>query len=49
MPEDAAIDKFLATFDRFGKARITARATIYQNGELCAEFEGDYVVVKAQG
>lgn len=48
MPEDAAIDKFLATFDRFGKARITARATIYQNGELCAEFEGDYVVVKAQ-
>ena len=46
MPTDSEIDKFLSTFDRFGKARITAKATIHENGELCAEFEGDYVVVK---
>ena len=47
MPDDSDIDKFLSTFERFGKARITAKATIYENGTLCAEFEGDYVVLKA--
>lgn len=46
IPPDDEVEKFLATFERFGRARITTKATIQQNGELCAEFDGDYVVVK---
>ena len=46
MPSAEKVDKFLHTFERFGKARITIRATIHEKGERCAEFEGDYVVVR---
>ena len=41
------IQKFLSTFERFGKARITLKAGIYEDDELYASFEGDYVVVKS--
>ena len=46
MPSDKEVNTFLDTFDRFGKARITLKATITEDGETCASFEGDYVVVK---
>ena len=46
MPGDSEVDKFLDTFDRFGKARITLHATITEDGQICASFAGDYVVVK---
>lgn len=46
IPTDSAVEEFLNTFERFGKARITLKATIKQNDQLCASFTGDYVVVK---
>ena len=46
IPPKEEIDKFLATFDRFGRARITTQAVIEKEDELYAQFEGDYVVVK---
>ena len=47
MPDEVEIQKFLSTFERFGKARITLKAGIYEDDELYASFEGDYVVVKS--
>lgn len=46
IPPKQEIDRFLTTFDRFGRARITTQAVIELDGEVCAEFEGDFVVVK---
>ncbi|MEX0719628.1 MAG: YiiD C-terminal domain-containing protein [Balneolaceae bacterium] len=44
-PDQETVEKFLETFERFGKARITLKAQIKEEGEIMAEFEGDFVVI----
>lgn len=46
LPEKEVITKFMEMFERFGKARITLKAEIRKDGNVLAEFEGDFVVIR---
>lgn len=48
IPDKKEVDKFLDSYKRFGKARITLEAEIKDNGKTYAVFKGDYVVVKEE-
>jgi thioesterase domain-containing protein len=43
---EAAVTKFAAQLRRLGKARITLRAELWQDGKRAATFEGDYAAVR---
>ncbi|MEX0844427.1 MAG: YiiD C-terminal domain-containing protein [Balneolaceae bacterium] len=45
IPEDETITDFMHMYTRFGKARITLQVQIEKEGEILAEFEGDFVVM----
>lgn len=45
IPEKEKLDNFLEMFDRFGKARITLEVQIKKEGQILAEFDGDFVVM----
>lgn len=45
IPEKKAVEKFITTYTRFGKARITLEVQIKKGESLLAEFEGDFVVM----
>lgn len=45
IPEKETIKKFREMYKRFGKARITLKAEIRKEGNVLAEFEGDFVVM----
>ena len=40
-------EKFLKTLDRHGKARATLEATLICEGEIVADFSGEFVAVRA--
>lgn len=46
IPEKETVEKFMKMYERFGKARITLRAEIRKEGNLLADFEGDFVVMR---
>ena len=48
VPDATEIERFISTFDRFGKARIQLKVEIKKENVLYAEFTGDYVVVKGK-
>lgn len=48
IPSKSDSDTFLKDLKEKGKGRITAKAEIVIQGELCAEFEGDFVVLKTK-
>lgn len=39
--------RFARTLERHGRARLTLHAEILDNGLACAQFEGDFVAVRA--
>ncbi len=45
IPSEEVTDVFLQELKNKGKARITARSFIEMDGKICAEFEGDFVVL----
>ncbi|MBD3615231.1 MAG: YiiD C-terminal domain-containing protein [Gracilimonas sp.] len=45
IPKKEILKNFMEMFDRFGKARITLNAQIKKEGNVMAEFEGDFVVM----
>jgi len=46
MPDEAAIQVFIDDLTLKGKGRIKAKAVVEYEGEIAAEFEGDFVVLK---
>jgi thioesterase domain-containing protein len=46
IPEETVVQKFLDDLTQHGKGRITAKAAVEYHGELAAEFEGDFVVLR---
>ena len=48
-PEAAALQKFLDTLARRSKARLELRASITQDGTLCAEYSGSFVAYREGG
>lgn len=46
MPAQQDVALFMETFQRFGKARIELSATIEQEGDLAAKFQGNFVAIK---
>ncbi len=46
IPENSIVETFLEDLTRKGKGRITAKAIVEYEGEIAAEFEGDFVVLK---
>ncbi|MBO6793166.1 MAG: YiiD C-terminal domain-containing protein [Balneolaceae bacterium] len=46
IPEDETVNQFLADLSEKGKGRLTAKAVVEYEGEIAAEFEGDFVVLK---
>lgn len=46
IPKKETVKKFMEMYHRFGKARITLKAQIKEEGKVLAEFEGDFVVIK---
>lgn len=47
-PDHAAWERFLKTFERMGKARITVRSTISHGHKLCVDYTGVFVAVKTK-
>ena len=45
-PDETALATFKSTFDRKGKAGISLRVTIEEQGKLCVEFDGVYVAIR---
>ncbi len=46
IPDETAVKVFLDDLTQKGKGRITAKAIVEYEGEIAAEFEGDFVVLK---
>lgn len=46
IPENSIVETFLEDLTHKGKGRITAKAIVEYEGEIAAEFEGDFVVLK---
>lgn len=46
IPENSIVETFLKDLTHKGKGRITAKAIVEYEGEIAAEFEGDFVVLK---
>lgn len=46
IPKQEIVDQFLADLSQKGKGRLTARSVIEYEGEIAAEFEGEFVVLK---
>ena len=44
-PGEADFAVFKSRFERKGKARIPLRVRIEEEGEVCVEFEGDFVAI----
>jgi thioesterase domain-containing protein len=45
-PDDVAMTEFREKFHRAGKARITLRVVIEEDGATCVEFEGVFVALR---
>ena len=45
-PPEPEWERFLKSFNRKGKARLTLRAELIYGGEVAGRFEGDYVAVR---
>ncbi len=48
IPKKETLERFMEMYDRFGKARITLRAKIKEDGVVQAEFEGEFVVFERE-
>ncbi len=46
IPEVEIVNQFLADLSDKGKGRLTAKAVVEYKGEIAAEFEGEFVVLK---
>ncbi len=46
LPSEKEVTHLRDMYERFGKGRITLRAAVQINSELCAYFDGDFVVFR---
>lgn len=46
IPDDSVVQIFLDDLRQKGKGRLTAKAVVEYEGEVAAEFEGDFVVLR---
>lgn len=46
IPEIKTVENFMRMYMRFGKARITLKSEVRKEGNVMADFEGDFVVMR---